>query len=51
MKIVIADLAEQKLYAPTLCAQFGHDIAPLNKPDGRPILMNIDNVIAFDIID
>ena len=57
VRLVIADL-EVSLNgtlrsSPTLCAvvKGGHDgadqVVPLNTPDGRPILMNLDNAIAL----
>jgi hypothetical protein len=57
VRLVIADL-EVSLNgsvrsSPTLCAvmkrgQDGADqVIPLNTPDGRPILMNLDNAIAL----
>ena len=39
------NLGKQKRKAPTLCAQLEGKIIPLNTPDGRPILMNLDNAI------
>ena len=47
--LVLADLevnlGDNKQNSPTLCAKFDGKIIPLNTPDGRPILMNIDNAI------
>ena len=39
------NLGDNKQNSPTLCAQYNGKIIPLNTPDGRPILMNIDNAI------
>ena len=39
------NLGDNKQNSPTLCAKFDGKIIPLNTPDGRPILMNIDNAI------
>ena len=39
------NLGDSKQNSPTLCAQYNRKIIPLNTPDGRPILMNIDNAI------
>jgi hypothetical protein len=39
------NLGDNKQNSPTLCAKFNGKIIPLNTPDGRPILMNIDNAI------
>ena len=39
------NLGKQKREALTLCAQLDGKIIPLNTPDGRPILMNLDNAI------
>ena len=33
--------------APTLCVTDGHEVIPLNTPDGRPIQMNKDNAIQL----
>ena len=38
-------LGDNKQNSPTLCAKYNGKIIPLNTPDGRPILMNIDNAI------
>ena len=47
--LVLADLevnlGDNKQNSPTLCAKCNGKIIPLNTPDGRPILMNIDNAI------
>ena len=47
--LVLADLevnlGDNKQNSPTLCAKYNEKIIPLNTPDGRPILMNIDNAI------
>ena len=39
------NLGDNKQISPTLCAKYNGKIIPLNTPDGRPILMNIDNAI------
>ena len=39
------NLGDQKQNSPILCAKYNDKIIPLNTPDGRPILMNIDNAI------
>ena len=39
------NLGDRKQNSPTLSARFKDKIIPLNTPDGRPILMNEDNVI------
>ena len=39
------NLGDNKQNSPTLCAKYNGRIIPLNTPDGRPILMNIDNAI------
>jgi hypothetical protein len=39
------NLGDNKQNRPTLCAKYNGKIIPLNTPDGRPILMNIDNAI------
>ena len=49
LKICIIDL-EVELggnlrHAPTLCAMTSDTVIPLNTPDGRPILMNMENAI------
>jgi hypothetical protein len=33
--------------APTLCVIDGHEVIPLNTPDGRPIQMNKANAIQL----
>ena len=33
--------------APTLCVTDGHEVIPLNTPDGRPIQMNKANAISL----
>jgi hypothetical protein len=47
--LVLVDLevnhGDNKQNSPTLCAKYNGKIIPLNTPDGRPILMNIDNAI------
>ena len=42
---VEVNLGDNKQNRPTLCAKYNGKIIPLNTPDGRPILMNIDNAI------
>ncbi|WP_435189097.1 hypothetical protein ACMAZA_00540 [Pseudothioglobus sp. nBUS_23] len=39
------NLGDNKQNSPTLCAKYNGKIIPLNTPDGRPILMNVDNAI------
>ena len=39
------NLGDRKENSPTLCAKYKGKIIPLNTPDGRPILMNMDNAI------
>jgi len=39
------NLGHRKQNSPTLCAKYKGKIIPLNTPDGRPILMNMDNAI------
>jgi len=39
------NLGDKKQNSPTLCAKYKGKIIPLNTPDGRPILMNMDNAI------
>ena len=39
------NLGDNKQNSPTLCAKYNGKVIPLNTPDGRPILMNIDNAI------
>ena len=39
------NLGDNKQNSPALCAKYNGKIIPLNTPDGRPILMNIDNAI------
>ena len=39
------NLGDNKQNSPALCAKYNGQIIPLNTPDGRPILMNIDNAI------
>jgi len=39
------NLGDKKQNSPTLCAKYNGRIIPLNTPDGRPILMNMDNAI------
>ena len=51
-QVVIAEieveLGEQIRSAPTLCARYNGKIIPLNTPDGRPVLMTLDNQIKND---
>ena len=51
-QVVIAEieveLGEQTRSAPTLCARYNGKIIPLNTPDGRPVLMTLDNQIKND---
>ena len=39
------NLGDKKQNSPTLCAKYNDRIIPLNTPDGRPIVMNMDNAI------
>ena len=39
------NLGDNKHNSPTLCAKYKGQIIPLNTPNGRPILMNLDNAI------
>ena len=39
------NLGDNNQNSPTLCAKYNGKIVPLNTPDGRPILMNLDNAI------
>ena len=39
------NLGDQKQNSPTLCAKYNEKIIPLNTPDGRPILMNLENAL------
>ena len=39
------NLGDNKQNSPTLCAKYNGKIIPLNTPDGKPILMNIDNAL------
>ena len=39
------NLGDRQQNSPTLCAKYKGKIIPLNTPDGRPILMNMDNAI------
>ena len=39
------NLGDRKQNSQTLCAKYKGKIIPLNTPDGRPILMNMDNAI------
>ena len=51
-QVVIAEievkLGEEIRSAPTLCARYNGKIIPLNTPDGRPVLMTLDNQIKND---
>lgn len=51
-QILIAEievkLGEEIRSAPTLCARYNGKIIPLNTPDGRPVLMTLDNQIKND---
>lgn len=51
-QVVIAEievkLGEEIRSAPTLCARYNGKIIPLNTPDGRPVLMTLDNQIQND---
>ena len=49
--VIIADLevnlGDKTRSSPTLCVRYEGNIIPLNTPDGRPILMNPENVIKI----
>ena len=51
-QVVIAEievkLGEEVRSAPTLCARYNGKSIPLNTPDGRPVLMTLDNQIKND---
>ena len=52
-EIILVDLevnlGKQKRNAPTLCVRYNGKIIPLNTAhDGRPILMNMENLLKFD---
>ena len=51
-QVVIAEievkLGEEVRSAPTRCARYNGKIIPLNTPDGRPVLMTLDNQIKND---
>ncbi len=48
-ELVIVDLevnlGKEKRSSLTLCAKYNGDYYPLNTPDGRPIFMNIENIL------
>ena len=39
------NLGEEVRSAPTLCVRHRKKLIPLNTPDGRPILMNMENAL------
>ena len=49
VELVIADLEvmlnDKVRHSPTLCARYDGKIIPLNTPDGRPVLMSVENAI------
>ena len=48
-EVIIADLevnlGDETHSSPTLCVRYEGKIIPLNTPDARPILMNMENAI------
>ena len=48
-EVIIADLevnlGDETHSSPTLCVRYEGNIIPLNTPDARPILMNMENAI------
>jgi hypothetical protein len=52
LKVCIVDLEVElggKLrHSPTLCAVTGSKVIPLSTPDGRPILLKMENAVDFD---
>ena len=48
-EVIIADLevnlGDETHSSPTLCVRYEGHIIPLNTPDARPILMNMENAI------
>ena len=48
-EVIIADLevnlGDETHSSPTLCVRYEGNIIPLNTPDGRPVLMNLENAI------
>lgn len=50
VELVIADFEEmfnkEIRHSPTLCFRYDGKIIPLNTPDGRPVLMSIENAIC-----
>ena len=48
-EVIIADLevnlGDETHPSPTLCVHYEGNIIPLNTPDARPILMNMENAI------
>ena len=48
-EVIIADLevnlGDETHSSPTLCVRYEGTIIPLNTPDARPILMNMENAI------
>ena len=48
-EVIIADLevnlGDETHSSPTLCVRYEGHIIPLNTPDSRPILMNMENAI------
>ncbi len=50
-EVIIAEievnLGNKKHSSPTLCVLCDEKIIPLNTPDGRPILMNMENAVKF----
>ena len=52
-EVIIADLevnlGDETHSSPTLCVRYEGKIIPLNTPDARPILMNMENAIKTSI--
>lgn len=50
VELVIADLEvmlnKEVRHSPTLCFRYDGKIIPLKGPDGRPVLMSIENAIC-----
>ena len=48
-ELVVVDLevnlGKEKRTSLTLCVKYNDEYYPLNTPDGRPIFMNLDNII------
>jgi len=50
-ELIIADvevtLGDKIHSSPTLCVRYEGNIIPLSTPDGRPVLMNMENAIQI----